>query len=493
MKMMKKYRFWLVVGTQHLYGESIFNTIETRALEVAKTLNDAVQPFASVEFKQLVKTTDEATDLFKEVNEDDEVTGVITWMHTFSPSKMWIRGLSIANKPILHLHTQFNKEIPWDEIDMDFMNLNQAAHGDREHGFIYTRMQKQRKVISGHYTNKQVLERIKKWTKSAAGVYESKKLNVARFGDNMRYVAVTEGNKVDAEIKFGWSINTYGIGDLARAVEAVNQNELREQMLKYEARYQINTDHLDAIKYQAQIEVALRKFLDERNAKAFTTTFEDLHGLKQLPGLAVQDLMLEGYGFGAEGDWKTAAMLRLMKLMSSDSGLGNSFMEDYTYHLEEGNELVLGAHMLEVCPSIADKKPVIEVHELGIGGKNAPARAIFDAKSGKAIQVTLVDLGHRYRMIVSDCEAIKPLKDMPKLPVARAMWSLKPSFSVATEAWLISGGAHHTVMSYDLDAEILRDFAEMLNIEFIHINEQTNITALKQELLWNQSAYQMIK
>jgi L-arabinose isomerase len=489
--MMKKYTYWLVVGTQHLYGESIFNTIIERAHDVAKTLNDAVSDFATIEFKQLLKTTDEITELAKEVNYHDDVVGIITWMHTFSPSKMWIRGLKAINKPILHLHTQFHKGIPWDEIDMDFMNLNQAAHGDREHGFIYTRMDKTRTVVTGHYTSEHVLNRVKKWTRSAAGVYESNRLNVVRFGDNMRYVAVTEGDKVDAEMAFGWSINTYGIGDLASEIEKVTQNELREQLDKYKQRYTFNSDDIESISYQAKIEVAIRKFLNDKNAKAFTTTFEDLHGLKQLPGLAVQDLMYEGYGFGAEGDWKTAALLRLMKLMANGNGLGNSFMEDYTYHLEAGNELVLGAHMLEVCPSIASEKPSIVVHPLGIGGKNPPARAIFDAKEGKAIQVTLVSLGDHYRMIVSDCEAVKPLQAMPKLPVARAMWDLKPDFYTATEAWILAGGAHHTVMSYDLDADTLKMFAENLGIEFIHINNQTTIDTLKQTLLTNRYIYKV--
>ncbi|MFP4286938.1 MAG: L-arabinose isomerase [Candidatus Izemoplasmataceae bacterium] len=489
---MKKYTYWFVVGTQHLYGESIFNTIIERAHEVVKTLNDAVSDYATIEFKQLLKTPDEITELAKALNDEDDVVGLITWMHTFSPSKMWIRGLNLINKPILHLHTQFHKEIPWNEIDMDFMNLNQAAHGDREHGFIYTRMNKPRTVVTGHYTNERVLNRIKNWVRSAAGSHESHRLNVVRFGDNMRYVAVTEGDKVDAEMTFGWSINTYGIGDLVEKVNSVTQNEVREQMDKYKKRYAFNEDDYEAIEYQAKIEVAIRKFLDEKDAKAFTTTFEDLHGLKQLPGLAVQDLMYEGYGFGAEGDWKTAALLRLVKLMANGNGKGNSFMEDYTYHLEDDNELVLGAHMLEVCPSIATDKPKIVVHPLGIGGKNPPARAVFDAKSGKAIQITLVSLGSHYRMIVSDCDAVKPLQNMPNLPVARAMWALKPDFYTATEAWILAGGAHHTVMSYDLDADILRDFAESLGIEFIHINQDTTINNLKQTLLTNRYIYKLM-
>ncbi|MFU8792955.1 MAG: L-arabinose isomerase, partial [Acholeplasmataceae bacterium] len=437
-----------------------------------------------------VKTPDEISNVFKEANQNDDLAGIITWMHTFSPSKMWIRGLNILQKPILHLHTQYNEKIPWADIDMDFMNLNQSAHGDREHGFIYSRMRKHRKVVTGYYKDPDVLSKIRQWTKSAAGVLESKALNVIRFGDNMRYVAVTEGDKVDAEMTFGWSINTHGIGDLAAYVNDVSQNELREQLTKYETRYAFKEKDIKAIEYQARIEVALRKFLEQKQAKAFTTTFEDLHGLDQLPGLAVQDLMYEGYGFGAEGDWKTAALLRVIKLMANGSAKGTSFMEDYTYHLEKGKEFVLGAHMLEICPSIASEKGRIEVHPLGIGGKNDPARVIFDAKPGKAIQVSLVDLGNRYRLIVAECEAIKPLKDMPNLPVARAMWQLKPDFHIGTEAWLLSGGAHHTVMTYDLEVGVLEDFADMLGIECIHIGRDTSITNLKQTLMINDIVYQ---
>jgi L-arabinose isomerase len=487
---MKKYQFWFIVGTQHLYGDKIFDIIEKRATEMASVISNAMEPFAEIIFKKLVKTTDEITDIMKEANSDDDLAGIITWMHTFSPSKMWIRGLTLLNKPVLHLHTQFNDEIPWNEIDMDFMNLNQAAHGDREHAFIYTRMRKHRKIVTGYYKDEKVLTKIKQWTRSASGVMESKKLNVVRFGDNMRYVAVTEGDKVDAEFTLGWSINTYGVGDLAKEVEQVNQNELREQMQKYESRYSLKEDDLKAIEYQAKIEVAIRKFLDQKQAKAFTTTFEDLHGLKQLPGLAVQNLMFEGYGFGAEGDWKTAALLRVIKLMANGSSIGTSFMEDYTYHLPLENELVLGSHMLEVCPSIAEDRPRIEVHPLSIGGKEDPARAIFTAKTGKALQISLVDLGNRFRLIASECEAVAPIQDMPKLPVARAMWKLLPDFHTATEAWLLSGGAHHTVMTYDLDVSIVSDFAEMIGIEFIHIGEHTNINELKRNLLINDFVYQ---
>ncbi len=489
--MMKRYQFWLVIGTQHLYGSDIFETIEQRGKTMAKTLSKAVQPFAEVSFKTLLKTSDEIEALFKEANHNDEVAGVITWMHTFSPSKMWIRGLKQMQKPMLHLHTQFNETIPWDEIDMDFMNLNQAAHGDREHGHIHTRMKTARKVVSGYYKDESVLEKIRKWTRSAAGVLESKHLNIIRIGDNMRNVAVTEGDKVSAEMMFGWSVNTFGSGEIANRVKAVTQNELREQMDKYKKRYEIDTENIEAVEYQAKLQIAIRHLLREHGAKGFTTTFEDLHGLRQLPGLAAQDLMAEGYGFAAEGDWKTSALLRIIKLMANGGGKGSSFMEDYTYHFENGEGYVLGSHMLEICPSIASNKPKIKVEPLGIGGKEDPARAVFEAKEGKAVQVSIVDLGGRFRMIVSDCEALTPFKSMPNLPVAAAMWKLKPNFSTATESWIHAGGAHHTVMSYDLDAEVLRNFAEMMDIEFVHINQDTDVNTLKQTMNMQDVYYRL--
>lgn len=488
---MKKYTFWFVVGTQHLYGEKIFSIIEERADEMATFLSLKYKGFANIEFKSLVKTSDEIYQVAKEANANDDVVGVITWMHTFSPSKMWIHGLNVLQKPILQLHTQFNKEIPWDDIDMDFMNLNQSAHGDREHGFIYTRMRKYRTVVSGYYQNDDVVANIANWLRASIGVYESKRLHVVRFGDNMRNVAVTEGNKVSAEIDFGWSVNGWGIGDLVKLVDGVSQNEVREQLDKYKKKYKVDTTNNTSIQYQAKVEVAIRKFLQSQKAHAFTTTFENLTGLDQLPGLAVQDLMDEGYGFGAEGDWKTAAMQRIIYLMSIDTPQSCSFMEDYTYHLPDNNETVLGAHMLEVSPRIADTKPQIQVHPLGIGGKDAPARVVFDAKEGAAVQVSLIDLGDRFRLIVAECEAVTPLEKMPKLPVAQAMWTLKPNFKTATESWLLAGGAHHTVMTYDVNAEILELFANMLDIEFVHISDDTTIRTLRNELRWNETGYKL--
>jgi L-arabinose isomerase len=480
--MMKKYNFWFVVGTQHLYGEEIFETIKVRAEQIATFLNQKIQPFATIEFKSLLKTQEEITQFSLEANHTEDLAGIITWMHTFSPSKMWINGLNLLQKPVLHLHTQFNQEIPWNQIDMDFMNLNQAAHGDREHGHIFTKMKKYRKIVAGYYQDEDVVQKIKNRTRSAAGVLESRQIKVVRFGDNMRNVAVTEGDKVSAQMTFGWSVNTFGIGDLATMVHDVSQNELREQIATYQSRYDFNQQPHASIEYQAKIEVAIKKFLTIQKAKAFTTTFEDLYGLDQLPGLAVQDLMADGYGFGAEGDWKTSALLRIVKLMANGTSKGVSFMEDYTYHFQNKEGLVLGSHMLEVCPSISSEKPKLLVKPLSIGGKNPPARAVFNAKTGKALQLSIVDLGNRYRMIATECEAISPLEDMPNLPVARAMWRLLPDFQTATEAWLLSGGAHHTVMVYDLDISIFNDFAEMFGIEFVHIGSHTKITDLKREL-----------
>lgn len=487
--MMKRYQFWFVVGTQHLYGEDIFEIINSRAQEMAETISKALLPFSELEFKVLAKTSEEIYQVFKEANQNDDLAGIITWMHTFSPSKMWIKGLSILQKPLLHLHTQYHQDIPWNEINMDFMNLNQAAHGDREHGHIFTKMRKNRKVISGYFKDETVLARIAQWTQSAVGYMESHRINVIRFGDNMRNVAVTEGDKVDAQIKLGWSVQTYGVGDLVQAVNAVTPLELKTQMERYASRYDFDLKDIKAIEYQAKLQIGIDTFLRSKNGSAFTTTFEDLHGLDQLPGLSAQDLMGEGYGFAGEGDWKTAALLRVVKLMTNNDTQVASFMEDYTYHLEKNNELVLGAHMLEICPSIASGRPKIEVHPLGIGGKNNPARLTFDAKTGQALQISIIDLGDRFRMIIAECDAVKPLQNMPNLPVARAMWKLLPDFHTATEAWILAGGAHHTVMIYNADPIIFKDLADMLGIECIHIGAHTKISELQKELMFNDVIY----
>ncbi len=481
--MLKKYVFWFITGSQHLYGEETLKQVAKDSTEIVKELDNSLP--CKVLFKPTVTTPDEITAMCIAANNDSECAGIITWMHTFSPSKMWINGLKILNKPMLHLHTQFNRDIPWQSIDMDFMNLNQAAHGDREHGYIGTRLRLNRKVISGFWKEEDTQKRIEIWMRAAIGAYESKRLKIARLGDNMREVAVTEGDKVEAQIKFGWAINGYGLGDFVELVNEVTNNEVDTLIKEYNDSYVINTDNLESIKEQAKYEIALKNFMKKGNFGAFTTTFEDLHGLKQLPGLSSQRLMQAGFGFGPEGDWKTAALVRIFKLMTADLNGGTTLMEDYTYHLEPGREAILGSHMLEICPSISCEKAKIEVHDLGIGGKDAPARLVFDGKEGNAICVTLIDMGNRFRMIVNEVEAIKSYYDMPKLPVARVMWKPLPDFKTATEAWIYAGGAHHTAMTYDLTTEHLRDFAEMMDIELIVINKETKIEELKKELQYN--------
>ncbi|MEG0692371.1 MAG: L-arabinose isomerase, partial [Oscillospiraceae bacterium] len=422
---------------------------------------------------------------------DSKCIGIITWMHTFSPAKMWIPGLKELQKPLLHLHTQFNKEIPWSEIDMDFMNLNQSAHGDREHGFIGARLRMPRKIVVGYWENDDVRKKLADFMRAAVGVAESKSLKVARFGDNMREVAVTEGDKVEAQIKLGWSVNYYPIGDLVEYVNAVTEAEVDTLYNQITSLYNMKTSNINAVKYQVKVEIAIRKFLEDGKFGAFTTNFEALHGLEQLPGMACQRLMADGYGFGGEGDWKTAAMTHIMKVMSKGLEGGTAFMEDYTYHLPIGNEMILGAHMLEVCPSIAGNKPNIEVHPLGIGGKDDPARLTFDGAKGDAILVSLVDMGGRMRMIVQDVLAVSPLNPMPNLPVAGVMWKPLPDLQTAAEAWILAGGAHHTVMSYALTAQNMRDFAEFMDIEFVHIGKETNLIEFKKELLWNDLVYKL--
>jgi len=489
--MKNNYEFWFITGSQHLYGEETLKQVSSNGEAIAKALNAAKEIPYKIVFKPIVTTPDEITAIIKEANYNDACAGIITWMHTFSPSKMWIAGLSSLQKPMLHLHTQFNSEIPWASIDMDFMNLNQSAHGDREHGFIGTRLRLKRKVIAGHWQDETVRERIGDWQRSAIGVAFSKALKVIRFGDNMRQVAVTEGDKVEAEIKLGWAVNTYGVGDLVKIVNDITEPKVDALIAQYKEKYIMATDDISSVRIQAKYELALKKMLEKTGAHAFTTTFEDLHGLEQLPGLACQRLMEQGFGFGGEGDWKTSAMTAIMKEMSAGLQGGTSFMEDYTYHLKKGEELILGAHMLEVCPSIAANKPKIEVHPLGIGGKNPPARMVFDGKAGNAIVVSLIDMGGRMRMIVNDVEAVTPLHPTPKLPVARVMWKPLPSLSTSAECWLIAGGAHHSVMSYALTAEHMRDFAEMLGIEFVHINKDTTVNELKKELMWNEVAFKV--
>lgn len=488
---MKNYEFWFIIGSQHLYGEEALEQVKKHGEIMVEEFNKTPHIPWRIRLVDIATTPDAITNLIEEANYDKNCAGIMTWMHTFSPSKMWIRGLTRLNKPYLHMNTQFNREIPWNEIDMDFMNLNQSAHGDREHGFIGARLQLPRKIVVGYWEDEEFQTKIGNWMRSAIGVIKSRNLKVARFGDNMREVAVTEGDKVEAQIKFGWSVNYYPLGDLIQYIDSIEQKEIDKLIKEYENKYVLNTNNIESIKYQAQIELGMRKFLEEGNFGAFTTTFEDLYGLDQLPGLAVQRLMEDGYGFGAEGDWKTAALTNIMKTMAKGLDGGTSFMEDYTYHLTKGKELNLGAHMLEVCPTIAADKPKIQVHPLGIGGKKDPARLVFDGKEGDVILVSLIDLGGRMRLIVNDAIAVKPLENMPNLPVARVMWKPLPNLQTSAEAWILAGGAHHTVMSYALTADHMRDFAEMMGIEFIHINENTDIVELKKELMYNHIAWKL--
>jgi L-arabinose isomerase len=491
----KPYVFWFVTGSQHLYGPETLQKVAEHAQSITKEWNQTITDAFPFVYKPVVKTPEEISSLMMEANADELCAGVITWMHTFSPAKMWIAGLTKLQKPILHLHTQYNRDIPWDSIDMDFMNMNQSAHGDREFGFIGARMGITRKIVVGHWQDSEVRSRVRSWLYTAVAVVESQHLKVARFGDNMRQVAVTEGDKVEAQIKFGWAINGYGIGDLVERMKLISDAEVNKLFELYTQLYEITPEGLkpgrvqDAIKEQARIEIGLRSILEELGCTAFTTTFEDLHGMKQLPGLAVQRLMADGYGFAGEGDWKTAALTRLLKIMAANRG--TSFMEDYTYHFEPGNEMVLGSHMLEICPTISNHKPKIEVHPLGIGGKEDPARMVFDGQAGSALNASLIDLGTRFRLLVNVVEAVPVAKKMPKLPVARVLWKPLPSLKEAAEAWILAGGAHHTAYSYVVTAEQLSDWADMMGVECLFIDEKTTLRSFHQEIRWNDVAWKL--
>jgi len=477
----KNCKFWFVVGSQFLYGPETLAEVEKDARTMVDGMNTSKKLSWPVEYKDTVKTTEGIGKLIKEANYDDTCAGIITFCHTFSPSKMWINGLSLLQKPWLHFHTQFNDEIPNDAIDMDYMNLHQSAHGDREHGFIGARMRMPRRIVVGHWKDAAVLAKIAKWMRAAIGVAVSKEMKVMRFGDNMREVAVTEGDKVETQIKLGWQVNTWPVGQLAETMDAVTDAEMDAKMAEYKERYDFATDDVDTVRYQAREEIAMRKMLDAEGCMAFSNTFQDLYGMKQLPGLASQNMMADGYGYGGEGDWKVSAMTAVMKAMGRGMGGGSAFMEDYTYDLKNG--LSLGAHMLEVCPSLAEGRPKIEVHDLGIGNREAPARLVFEGKAGPAIVVSLVDMGGRLRLIVQDIECVKPTQTMPNLPVARVMWKPMPDLAVGTECWILAGGAHHTVLSYDCDAEMMRDWARMMDIEFVHITSDTEPVKLEQELM----------
>ena len=487
-----KYSFWFVVGSQFLYGTQVLETVEKRASEMAQELSKHL-PYPLI-YKVTAKTNQEITDIVKAANYDDTCAGIITWCHTFSPSKMWINGLSNLQKPYCHFATQYNKEIPNDAIDMDFMNLNQAAHGDREHGFIAARLRMARKVIAGYWQDKKVHKRLGSWMKAAVGVAVSKNMKVMRFGDNMREVAVTEGDKVEVQTKLGWQVNTWAVGDLVKEMSAVTEQEIDALMTEYSAQYEIATDRIEAIRYQAREEIAMKKMMEKEGCMAFTNTFQDLYGMEQLPGLASQHLMVQGYGYGGEGDWKVAAMTAIMKAMGKNGNGASAFMEDYTYHLAEGEEYSLGAHMLEVCPSLCaeDRKPRIETHHLGIGmNEKDPARLVFEGKEGAAIVVSLVDMGGRLRLICQDIVCVKPIMPMPNLPVARVMWKAMPNLTDGVECWITAGGAHHTVLSYDVTAEQMKDWARMMDIEFVHITKDTTVDALEKELFLNDLAWKL--
>lgn len=473
--------FWFIVGSQSLYGEETLKQVEQNAKTIAQGLHTKFP----IVYKETVKTYDEAMQIMKDANYDNSCLGVITFCHTFSPSKMWANALKNLQKPWCHFHTQFYDEIPNDAIDMDYMNLHQSAHGDREHGFIGARLQKNRKVIVGYWKDPKTSQAISDWQEVVAAMDESRSLRVIRFGDNMREVAVTEGDKLEAQIQFGWQVNTVGVGTLVETIKAVKKEELEAKMKEYQDQYLLNTDNLASVEYQAKAEIAIKKVLDSHQAKAFTNTFEDLYQMEQLPGLATQNLMKQGYGYGGEGDWKVAAMTRIMKSI----GKVATFMEDYTYDWKHG--LILGAHMLEVCPSIAEAKPKIEVHPLGIGGKNPPARLVFEGKAGKAKAISLIDLGNRFRLIALDVECVKPAKTMPNLPVARVMWKPEPNLEVSAACWLLAGGAHHTTLAYDVSTEFLRDFTNLLDIEFVHISHDADPYLFEQSMKNNDIRYRL--
>ncbi len=493
---LKKLEVWFITGSQHLYGEETLKKVAEHSQAIAKAFNHAAQIPVTVQHKPTVKTPEEIYQVCAEANATKNCIGIITWMHTFSPAKMWINGLKILQKPLLHLHTQFNRDIPWSDIDMDFMNLNQSAHGDREFGFIASRMRLTRKVVTGHWQDGEVLDRINVWARAAAGWHDWQGAKFVRIGDNMRQVAVTEGDKVEAEYKFGYSVNTHGVGDLVQVIKEVSDAAVDKLTKEYEEKYTVadtlkkNGRQHASLKEAAKIELGLKYFLEQGNYKGFTDTFEDLHGLIQLPGIAAQRLMNAGYGFAAEGDWKTAALVRAMKTMGSGLHGGNSFMEDYTYHFDPNNQMVLGAHMLEICESIAEGKPSCEIHPLGIGGKADPVRLVFNSGAGPAINASIVDMGNRFRLLVNEVIAVAPVQSLPKLPVARVLWKPYPDMKKGCTAWILAGGAHHTCYSQNLTAEYMEDFAAMAGIEFVLIGKNTDIYQFKNELRWNDVYYQ---
>ena len=496
---MKDKEIWFVTGSQHLYGPETLEQVAKNSQTIVEGLNASSHVPVHIVYKPTVKTPDEITDVCQAASASKNCIGIITWMHTFSPAKMWIKGLSILNKPLCHLHTQFNAEVPWESIDMDFMNLNQSAHGDREFGHMMTRMRKNRKIIVGHWEVESIQQKIGNWTRVALGWNEFQNLKVARIGDNMREVSVTDGDKVEAQLRFGFSVNGYDSSDVTRYINGLSDQQVADLVKTYESEYELADALLESGNKRqslidaAKIELGLRSFLEEGGFGAFTDTFENLGELKQLPGIATQRLMADGYGFGGEGDWKTSALLRAMKVMASGIEGGTSFMEDYTYHFTPQKAYVMGSHMLEICPSIADKKPTCEVHPLGIGGKEDPVRLVFNSPPGPAINVSLVDLGNRFRLIVNEVEAVAPMGELPKLPVARVLWDAKPDLEIAATAWILAGGAHHTVYSQALTTEFIEDFAEMAGVELVVIDKNTNIRQFKELLHANEAYYHIFQ
>ena len=497
MKALDPFEIWLITGSQQFYGDAVLRSVDEHSREVAASLDAAEAVPVRIVHQPVMTSADPIRRLCLDANAAANCVGVICWMHTFSPAKMWIAGLGALQKPLLHLHTQFNRDLPWSEIDMDFMNLNQSAHGDREFGFMETRMRLRRKTVVGHWRDPAVVDRIGTWARAACGWHEAQTLGVARFGDNMRHVAVTEGDKVEAQLRLGVSVHGYGIGELADAMRAVPDAAVDGLVDEYEAEYELvpalrrDGDRRESLRDAARIEAGLRGFLEAGGFKAFTDTFEDLDGLPQLPGIAVQRLMADGYGFGGEGDWKTAALVRIAKVMGAGLDGGASFMEDYTYHLAPDGPKVLGAHMLEVCPSIAAGKPSCEIHPLSIGGKQDPVRLVFTAAPGPAVVAGLLDLGDRFRLVANEIDVVPPDEELPRLPVARAVWEPKPDFVTAAEAWLLAGGPHHTVFSRALGSEAFVDLAEIAGLELLLIDERTHMSDFKKELRWNQAYFHL--
>ena len=487
---MSKYEFWFIVGSQSLYGGEVLATVADRAAEMAEKMS-AKLPYPLV-YKVTAMSNSQISDIIREANHDSRCAGIVTWCHTFSPSKMWINGLTALQKPWCHFATQYGREIPNEEIDMDFMNLNQSAHGDREHGFIGARLRVPRKVIAGYWQDDEPVRRLGEWMRAAAGAAVSRTMRVMRFGDNMREVAVTEGDKVEVQTRLGWQVNTWAVGDLTAEMAKVEEPEIDALMADYAGTYDLATDDIHAVRYQAREEIAIKRMMDREGCLAFTDTFQDLYGMEQLPGLAAQHLMAQGYGFGGEGDWKVAAMTAILKAMGEGGNGASAFMEDYTYHLVPGQEYSLGAHMLEVCPSVAADRPRIETHYLGIGmNERDPARLVFEGKAGAAVVASLVDMGGRLRLVVQDIEAVKPIMPMPNLPVARVMWRAVPDLVTGLECWITAGGAHHTVLSYDVTAEMLRDWAKIMDIEFVHITKDSTPEKLEEELFLKDLAWKL--